>query len=230
VNSKPLLLGHRGCRASGLTRHNSDLPVENTLAAFEYALSEGCDGFEFDVRQTRDGRSVIWHDDHWNGLPIDATDYARLTGLKGELLPTLDDVLQQFGSRAFLDIELKVRGVEMSVVEALRADPPQCGFIVSSFLPDTLIRLHNLEGSLPLGYICERDYALAIWRSIPIQVVLPRCDLVQKELIDEAHRLGRKVATWTVNSENRMLKLAGWGIDGLISDDPALLYRTFHNE
>jgi glycerophosphoryl diester phosphodiesterase len=230
VKSKPLLLGHRGCRVRGLRRRNSDLPVENSLAAFEYALSEGCDGFEFDVRQTRDGRNVIWHDEYRNRLPIAVLDYAGLTGSNGDVLPTLEDVLQQFGYRAFLDIELKVRGAEMSVVEALRAVPPHCGFIVSSFLPETLIRLHNIDSSLPLGYICERDYTLAIWRNIPIQTVLPSCDLIRKELIHEAHRLGCKVATWTVNSENQMLQLSEWGIDGLISDDPALLYRTFHNQ
>jgi len=230
VKSKPLLLGHRGCRNGSPTRHNSDLPVENSLAAFEYALTQGCDGFEFDVRQTRDGRNVIWHDEYWNRLPIIATDYAHLSGPNGELLPTLEDVLQQFSQCAFLDIELKVRGAEISVVQALRAVPPQCGFIVSSFLPDTLIRFHNIDRSLPLGYICDRDYSLAIWRNVPIQTILPRYDLVHKELIDEAHQRGRQVSTWTVNSESQMLQLAESGIDGLISDDPALLYRTFHNE
>jgi glycerophosphoryl diester phosphodiesterase len=230
VKSKPLLLGHRGCRNGSLTRRNSDLPVENSLAAFEYALSQGCDGFEFDVRRTHDGRNVIWHDEYWNRIPIAATDYSCLSGPHGDLLPTLDEVLQQFGHRAFLDIELKVRGTEVFVVEALRAIPPQCGFIVSSFLPDTLIRLHNIDSSLPLGYICERDYALAIWRNIPIQTVLPRYDLVGRGLIDQAHRLGRQVSTWTVNTESQMLEFAEWGIDGLISDDPALLHRTFHSE
>jgi glycerophosphoryl diester phosphodiesterase len=230
VRSKPLLLGHRGCRISSLTRHNSDLPVENSLAAFEYALSQGCDGFEFDVRQTRDGRNVIWHDSYWNRTPIAATDCARLTGPSGDWLPTLDDVLQQFGHRAFLDIELKVSGAEVAVVDALRATPPQHGFMVSSFHPGVLMRLYNIDPGLPLGYICERSYALAIWRNVPIQTVLPRYDLVRKDLIDEAHRLGRKVATWTVNAEDRIMELAEWGIDGLISDDPALLYRTFHHE
>ena len=230
MKSKPLLLGHRGCRNGSLARDNSTLPVENSLAAFEYALSNGCDGFEFDVRQTRDGRNVIWHDPHWNGLSIVATDYAQLSGPHSESLPTLEDVLQQFGHRAFLDIELKVSGAEMSVVEALHATPPQHGFMVSSFHPGVLLRIHDIDPSVPLGYICDRDYALAIWRNIPIQTVLPRYDLVRKELIDEAHRLGREVATWTVNSASQMTQFAEWGIDGLISDDPALLYRTFHNE
>jgi glycerophosphoryl diester phosphodiesterase len=35
--------------------------------------------------------------------------------------------------------------------------------------------------------------------------------------------------TWTVNSPREMRRLAEWGIDGLISDDPQLLYQTFHN-
>jgi glycerophosphoryl diester phosphodiesterase len=118
----------------------------------------------------------------------------------------------------------------MSTVETLRAVPPQRGYMLSSFDPVTLIRLRNIDSSFPLGYICERDYALAIWPNIPIQTILPRYDLVQRELIDEAHRRGRQVSTWTVNSENQMLQFAEWGIDGLISDDPALLYRTFHSE
>ena len=229
MKSRPLLLGHRGCRDSDPTRDNSDLPAENSLAAFEYALSQGCDGFEFDVRQTRDGRNVIWHDPCWNRASLAVTDYAQLSGPSGDWLPKFDDVLEKFSHRAFLDIELKVRGAEMSIVEALRAVPPQRGYMLSSFDPVTLIRFHNIDSSLPLGYICERNYALAIWRNIPIQTVLPRYDLVQKELIDEAHRLGRQVSTWTVNSANQMLQLAEWGIDALISDDPALLYRTFHN-
>jgi glycerophosphoryl diester phosphodiesterase len=230
VKSKPLLLGHRGCRNISVTHPDSDVLVENSLAAFEYALSQGCDGFEFDVRQTRDGRNVIWHNPCWNRVPIAAADYAQLSGSHGELLPTFNEVLQRFSHRAFLDIELKVSGAEVAVVDALRETPPQHGFMVSSFHPGVLMRLYNIDPGLPLGYICERSYALAIWRNVPIQTVLPRYDLVRKDLIDEAHRLGRKVATWTVNAEDRIMELAEWGIDGLISDDPALLYRTFHHE
>ena len=230
MKPKPLLLGHRGCRDGSLGLHKSALPVENSLAAFEYAISHGCDGFEFDVRQTHDGRNVLCHDPYCNRLPIAATNYAELVDPDGNLLPTLDYVLQQFGDRAFLDIELKVRGAEKAVVAALHAVPPQRGFIVSSFLPDVLMRVCNIDSSLPLGYICERDYALGIWRGLPIQIVLPRFDLIEKELIEEVHRHGKKLVTWTVNSARRMEELDAWGVDGLISDDPALLCQTFHRE
>ena len=45
---RPLLLGHRGARAEKSIS-------ENTLASFDLALAQGCDGFEFDVRLAADG-------------------------------------------------------------------------------------------------------------------------------------------------------------------------------
>ncbi len=46
-------------------------------------------------------------------------------------------------------------------------------------------------------------------------------DLTQ-ELIEEAHELGLRVLTWTVNRPEDMQRLIGWGIDGLITDRPDL--------
>ena len=120
MSGKPLLLGHRGCRG----RSSAVLPVENSLAAFEYALTNGCDGFEFDVRHTRDGRNVLWHDAKWHGMEIAATDYADLTDRNNACLPLLEEALQRFGSRAYLDIELKVPGNEQSVIAAVNVHHP----------------------------------------------------------------------------------------------------------
>ena len=48
------ILAHRG--ASGTA-------PENTIAAFKKAIIDGCDGFEFDVQQTKDGKLVVFHDE-----------------------------------------------------------------------------------------------------------------------------------------------------------------------
>lgn len=225
---RPLLLGHRGFRNRGLRRFAGDSPAENSLAAFEFALSQGCDGFEFDVRHTCDGHNVLWHDSECAGAEIAAIDYAGLIDRNGSNLASLEDVLQGFGDRAYLDIELKVAGNEESILAALNANPPASGFILSSFLPDVLTRLHNLDRSLPLGLICDRDEAMNLWRVLPVKVFLPRHDFVRPALIAEAHHCGLRIMAWTVNSPRRMQELAAWGIDGLISDDPTLLYQTFH--
>src|SRR5271166_2721082 len=110
----PLLLGHRGARAS----HH--IP-ENTLPSFELCLQHGCDGFEFDVRLSADRQAVICHDATVGGLEIANTTAKRLA------LPTLDDVLRQFAGRAFLDIELKVAGLEALMLASLLKHPPLKG-------------------------------------------------------------------------------------------------------
>jgi glycerophosphoryl diester phosphodiesterase len=50
---QPLIIGHRGA---------SSVAPENTLIAFEAAMTAGADGVEFDVRLARDGIPVVIHD------------------------------------------------------------------------------------------------------------------------------------------------------------------------
>ena len=225
-SSRPWLLGHRGLRVRDLKRLISTAPSENSLDAFEYALSQGCDGFEFDVRHTRDSRNVLWHDSTLNGREIVVTDFAQLTARDGSVRACLEDVLQQFGHRAYLDIELKAAGREGDIVAALKQHPPQRPYIVSSFLPQILLRLHEVDDQIPLGYICEHATLMDRWRDLPVKVFLPRHDLVVPRLIEEVHQHEKQIMTWTVNSARRMQELANWGVDGLISDDPHLLFRT----
>lgn len=227
MRHKPLLLGHRGCRKRASS--SGELPAENSLQAFEYALAEGCDGFEFDVRHTQDRQNVLWHDPEWGRMKIAYTDGARLEDGNGNRPATFEQVLQSFAHRAYLDIELKVPGNEAAVVAALKTTPPQRGFVVSSFRPDILFRVRLLDSSVALGFLCDREEFVTAWRSLPLQVLLPECSLVTQELIAEAHSRGVQVMTWTVNDSSTMRQLAEWGIDGLISDDPQLLYQTFQS-
>lgn len=205
----------------------ADLPAENTLPALEFALANGCDGFEFDVRGTRDGRCVLCHDPKLKGVVLAETDFTELCLVCGEPLPCLEDVLAGFGDRAYLDIELKQFGNESAVVAALKTHPPQRGYLVSSFDPRVQLRVHELDASIPLGYLCDHKKLLARWRDLPVSVVLPEYPLVSQTLIKEVHAVGKQVFTWTVNREPNLAAFAEWGVDGLISDDPKLLSRVF---
>ena len=68
---------------------------------------------------------------------------------------------EQFAHRAFLDIELKVVGLEESALAELRKHPPQRGYVVSSFLPDALAAFHNLDRAIPLGFLSETQRSAA---------------------------------------------------------------------
>jgi glycerophosphoryl diester phosphodiesterase len=209
----PLLLGHRGARAS------RDIP-ENTVESFELCLQQGCDGFEFDVRLAADGQAVICHDAAIRGMKIEKTA-SRMLGL-----PTLQQVLEKFSSRAFLDIELKVAGLEHQTMAELRRLPPQKGFVVSSFLPDVLTAIRALDAFIPLGYLCEKRGQLQGWKEFPAQWVIPRCDLVDQGLVQEVHQAGKKIMLWTVNGASGMQEFAKWGVDAIISDETELLVTS----
>jgi len=213
----PLLLGHRG------TRSIRSIP-ENTFASFDRALADGCDGFEFDVRVTSDGVPVVCHDPRFKQIEIAQATVDRLPEL-----PLLEEVLDRYAERAFLDIELKVAGVEAVTASLLRNFPPRRGYVISSFLPDLLERLHAQNSTIPLGLICEKKKELLWWRRLPIEYVIPHKNLAQPMLLEEWKGAQKKVLVWTVNEIRGMRRLRDWGVDGIISDDPALLAKTLAN-
>jgi glycerophosphoryl diester phosphodiesterase len=202
----PLLLGHRGARAF------RQIP-ENTLASFELCLQHGCDGFEFDVRRSADGQAVICHDATVGGKEIANTDSKTLP------LPTLEDVLRQFAHRAFLDIELKVAGLEPQTLAELRRHLPQKGYVVSSFLPNVLAAIRDRGPAIPLGILCESRDQLRGWRETPAEWVIPQFALVDRGLIELVQAAGKKIMVWTVNRAEHMREFTEWGADAIISDE-----------
>jgi glycerophosphoryl diester phosphodiesterase len=210
----PLLLGHRGARLSAC------IP-ENTFASFDRVLEQGCDGFEFDVRLTAGGSAVVCHDPKVGKVTVARARATQLTQL-----PRLPDVIQRYGKRAFLDIELKVNDLEAKVLAALSKFPPSQDYVVSSFIPEVVMNLEARSSSVRIGIICETLAQLARWRDLPVDYVIPNQSLVDRSLVQEIQNAGLRILVWTVNAKEAMLRLAGWGVDGIISDDTELLVRT----
>jgi glycerophosphoryl diester phosphodiesterase len=210
---RPLLLGHRGARAE------ESIP-ENTLASFDRALAHGCDGFEFDVRLSGDGQPVICHDATVRGVEVAGSSAPRLA------VPLLRDVLERYQATAFLDIELKVPGLESSTLDLLRAHPPARGYLISSFLPEVLEAVHGMDAAVPLGLICETRAQLSFWSKSPVNAVMPYYKLVSRSDMAGIKGAGKKVMVWTVNSAKDMKRFASWEVDGIISDNPEKLVRT----
>jgi len=214
TSPRPLLLGHRGARA------RVSIP-ENTLASFDQALADGCDGFEFDVRLSADGKPVVCHDPQTGGVEIAQGSAEQLTAL-----PKLEDVLIRYETSAFLDIELKVPGLEKITLALLQKHPPHRGFVVSSFLPEVLHSVHAEDATVPLGLICETEAELRLGSELPIEYVIPHYKLVDEALLRQLKDAGRKILVWTVNSPTEMRRFSKFGINGIISDDTDLLCRT----
>jgi glycerophosphoryl diester phosphodiesterase len=132
-------------------------------------------------------------------------------------------VLIRYRQVAWIDIELKVRGLEAHVVELVRRYRPERGFVLSSFRRNVLLELHRLDPTLPLGFIFDRIPRPKIWQSLPVQYMKPSARLVSRARVQQFHDAGMKVLTWTVNHAATMRRVAEASVDGVIGDDPQTL-------
>lgn len=168
------------------------------------------------------GSAVICHNAKSGRVAV-----AQVTCRQLKHLPRLEDVLQHFGNRTFLDIDLKVRGLETTVLAALREAGSNCTCVVSSSMPAVVMELKARSADVAVGIICGSARQLVGWRKLPVEYVVVRHTLLTRTLVQRIHSAGRKVLAWTVNDKPSMLRLAGWGVDGIISDNTRLLGHTF---
>ncbi|HEY6350791.1 MAG TPA: glycerophosphodiester phosphodiesterase [Candidatus Angelobacter sp.] len=214
------MLGHRGARQDAR---------ENTPAAFDLALEHGADGFEFDVRLTRNRQLVICHDPKFKRLPVRRATLKQLQAsctAPAEFPPTLQEALDRYADCAFLNLEVKVRGIERLVYRIIRSFPPQRGYFISSFHPSVVREFHRLDSSLVLGTLSQTRWQLRRWETLPAGYVVPQYRLLSRRLVEEIHAAKKLVVTWTVNEPSQMARAAALGVDGIISDDTKLLVET----
>lgn len=225
----PLVIAHRGASAES---------AENSLAAFRRALALGADGIELDVRLTRDGVPVVFHDATLRRLTlakgriVDRT-WAELRALRvrgTEPIPRLEDVLRFVHGRAVVQIELKA-GPVPPVVRAVRAARAAGWVILASFDWRLVTAARDFAPDIPRMLISEG-------RAAPAALIrrLAACGAaglsVHHRAVTSAawlrhfHQRGYAVWTWTVNDPGTTRRLAGWGIDALLGDDPALLQNA----
>ncbi len=197
-----LRIGHRGAAA---------LAPENTLESFRLAVELGCDLVEFDVHALGD-RLVLAHDRHRVGARI----------------PALDEALALLaGTEAGVHLDLKARGAEEQVAEALRQHGLVERTVVSSFRPATLRALGAAEPRVQLGLTYPEDRTglgqrpaftravrplLASMRAaLPRRIVgllrragataaLLHWQVVSRPAVERCHALDAAVLVWTVET------------------------------
>ena len=180
---------------------------------------------------------MVWHDARLRGHSIARQDFrslrercarpGRLPRRGAIALSCLEEVLARYAHVAWMDIELKVRGLEAQVVELVRRYGPARGFVLSSFRRPVLLELHRIDPKLPLAFIFDRMPREKTWRGLPVQFVKPIAQLVTSARVRQFHAAGMKVLTWTVNHPSEMRRLSEAGVDGMIGDDPVLLREGF---
>jgi glycerophosphoryl diester phosphodiesterase len=206
-----MVAAHRGFAAGA---------AENTVAAFTSAIDVGADMIEFDVRRTRDGELIAFHDPTVGGTPVSGLSLDDIAAVAGVRPPLLADVLRTCAGKIRLDVELKEDGYVPEVMAALRAgfDPAQ--MIVTSFLPAVVAQAKDAFPGLRTGLLLGSGWAdlptrlrelypVALARQVRADYLAPHYRLAALGVVRRAAAAGLPCLLWTVNSPGLIRKYAG---------------------
>ena len=93
---------------------------------------------------------------------------------------------------------------------------------VASFDARLIDEVARLRPETPTTLLFEQPLS----PSTAARTLGPRQDLVTRDLIDGAHAAGVRVVPWTVNEVQRMAELVDLGVDGIVTDQPALAHAV----
>ncbi|MDD5746983.1 MAG: glycerophosphodiester phosphodiesterase [Candidatus Omnitrophica bacterium] len=213
---KILTFAHRGASA---------YLAENTIAAFEQAITLGADGIELDIQLTKDGDIVVFHDAGFPDGPIIADLTAAQIIAEGERLgieiPLLDTVLSRIHDRAVLDIEIKSSGLAEALITKLSAANSR-KIICTSFIQSAIVELKKKAPELVCGIVTNTRLAdpVRMLEACGADVIVQRFDLLDNEYVRILHEGNKTVFAWTVNDSTDIRRVCGDGVDGVISDYP----------
>lgn len=229
----PIPFAHRGGA--------SEAP-ENTLPAFQRAVDLGYRYLETDVHATRDGVLVAFHDDRLDrvtdrtGVIEELTwrevSEARVDGT--EPIPLLEDVLGSW-PEVRVNIDPKADTSVEPLIETLRRTGAVDRVCVGAFSDQRVARVRDaFDGRLCTGMGPDEMVDLirafqgetVTFRSAAAQI--PPVDpkgrpLATPELVETAHRHGIAVHVWTIDDPHEMRHLLDIGVDGIMTDRPAVL-------
>jgi len=158
---------------------------------------------------------------------------------RGITVPTLAEVLEAFPQALFnIEIKQEAPGIEGRTLDILAATGRSESVLLAAEQDLIMARLRPLCGAIPTSFCFQELVAFFTWlgtqdppdyrppaRVLQIPEVWQGRTLVTEEMLAATRHLGLEVHVWTVNAAADMRRLLTMGVDGLMSDDPALLVR-----
>ncbi|HXG64292.1 MAG TPA: glycerophosphodiester phosphodiesterase family protein [Blastocatellia bacterium] len=246
--NRTMVIAHRGGAREA---------TENTIAAFQRALRLGAEGIETDLRLTRDGVVVLYHDDRFGrveGLPapqrtrlISDMTYAELSatpllrvgeGDGDSRVPTLDQALAAIGS-GVLNIEIK-RGARFDelvnkTIATLKGFPDLDRVVLEPPDLKTAEKLREAFGPRLKLHINPEAAGAVPFEAAVEQVLKLRPHSISVhykrlslEIVETAHKAGTEVWVWTVDSPEVAQAMRLLGVDAIKTDRPKMMLDLFN--
>jgi glycerophosphoryl diester phosphodiesterase len=235
----PKVIGHRGAAAYA---------PENTLSAIHAAADLGIEWVEIDVKLTRDGVAVVFHDEDlqrctgteglikdldWDDLKeLDAGSWYGDSFI-GERIPTLEEALNVILDRGMgLNLEIKpCPGREKETAEVAldvtsriwSEDGPMP--LISSFSHVSLETAMEMIQEWPRGFLIDEYHP--DWRQmaeyLDVSTVNFNGNTATREEIEDYMEMQKPLLAYTINEPEMARELMRWGVDGVFADNPDII-------
>lgn len=224
------IIAHRG---------SSQTAPENTLAAISQAIADDTDWVEIDVQETADGEVVVFHDSDfmklaavdlkiWDATLDDLRDIdvgSRFDArFSDQRVPRLADVLEECKGKIGVLIELKYYGhdqeLEQRVVDIVESLEMANDIMFMSLKLDAVEKMKALRPAWKSGLLMS--VAAGDLKEVGADFLAVNAQFVDRSFVRSVHASDKNVFVWTVNDPITMSRMISRGVDGLITDRPAL--------
>ena len=220
-------------------RGDTSIFLENTIEAFQSAVSLGYQYLETDLRETSDGKIITFHDPNLKritgaNITISETKFSdiRMRRLPSrETIPTIDELLEEFPD-SFFNMDLKVNQIEEKVLKKINSHNALERVCLGSFNSKVIKKINSLEPKIltSMGISQVIMYKFFQKKNISKLIQIPTrwngIKVITKKFIDRLHNDGLKVHVWTVNKETEMQSLIDLGVDGIMTDNASGLIKV----
>jgi len=230
ANNDTQIIAHRGAAGKA---------PENTLVAMRHAINDGADWLEIDVQESADGKVVVIHDSDFMKLggvdlkvsagsleeirKIDVGSWFN-TGFSAERVPTLTEILELAKGRCNVLIELKYYGydqqLEQRVVDIVEETNMAKNIAIMSLKYEGIKILQALRPQWRTGLLSTQ--AIGKISNLEVDFLAINMATASPAFIRRIHDTGKEVYIWTVNDRVSMSRMISLGVDGIITDEPAL--------
>lgn len=235
----PKVIGHRGA---------ATYAPENTLDSIHTAADLGADWVELDVKLTKDGVPIIFHDDtldrttNGSGLVADKT-YDEIKELDagswfgesfiGAKIPTLEeavDVLIERGLGLNLEIkacpgrEKETAEIALDLLSQIWDDHDKV--LISSFSHVSLEVALDLAGDWKRALLLDEEWPenwLDLVEYFNVAAIALDGNKVTRDMVEDAIDTNKAILAYTVNDPIKARELQGWGVDGIFTDAPDVI-------
>ncbi len=241
TNSTDLIYANYKNENIKITAHrgSSTFYPDNTFVSMNEAVLERADYIEIDVRVTKDGKIVVFHDKNLKrvcnlNMKIEDMTLKEIKNIdngsyknqlfKGEKIPTLEEVFERYKDKIKFNLHLKVsdkNDILIKEVDKIIDKYHMNSNVIITCSNREIIEKYKKENpKSKTGLIMGKNINKI--ENCSCDLFSLKYDLVSKEVVDKIHKNNKEVHVWTVNDADKISRLIDLGVDNIITNNVPL--------